>query len=364
MPNNAQFTAAELANIASSLIDFHEKGAANQQSIQDRPLYDKLRSRQKTFPASKEFITTPVTGDFTTTNQGYSHDDTVGYGNPANTKRAQYKWYEQHCGISCTESELKSEGISVTDENGATSEHTERDVVVLTGLLSEKIRDMNEGSARDFNLMLWRDGSQDSKDVPGILSMITDNPLLGTVGGLSGATLPWWRNRARTASYTSGTGFTGTAADGRITSAATNGGVLLQFLQNEWRQLRRFGGARRTLWLAGNDFINAMETELRANGNYTQQGFSMSKATDGGMADIGFKNNAIMYDPTLDDLGYSKRLYIIDLDAITLRPMEGEDWKQRNPTRPYAQYVMYRAKTWAGGLECKRRNGCGVYEIN
>lgn len=358
------FTAAELANIASSLIDYHERGPAAAQSIQDRPLYDGLRKKQKTFPAAKEFITTPVKGDYTTTNQGYSHDDTVGYGNPANTKRAQYKWYEQHAGVQCTETELKAEGISISDENGSSeSEHSERELVVLTGLLSEKIDDMNEGSARDFNVMLWKDGSQDSKDVPGITSIITDNPSTGTVGGLSGATLTWWRNRAFTSSYKSGNGFAGSAIDGRITSATTSGGVLLQFLQNEWRQIRRFGGARRTLWLAGNDFINAMETELRANGNYTLQGWSMSKSTDAAMAEIGFKGNTIMYDPTLDDLGFSKRLYIIDTDAIRLRPMDGEDWKQRNPTRPAAQYVLYRAKTWTGGLDCKRRNGSGVYEI-
>lgn len=360
------FTAAEMANIASSLIDYHERGPAAAQSIQDRPLYDKMRSRQKTFPAAKEFITTPVKGDYTTTNQGFSHDDTVGYANPANTKRAQYKWYEQHCGIQCTESELKAEGISINDDEGGSneSEHSERELVVLTGLLSEKIDDMNEGSARDFNLMLWKDGTQDSKDVPGILSIITDNPTLGTVGGLSGATLPWWRNRSRTASYLSGNGFAGTATDGRLTTNVANGGAVMQFLQNEWRQLRRFGGARRTLWLAGNDWINAMETEMRANGTYTQQGFTMTKATDGGMADITFKGNSIIYDPTLDDLGYSKRLYIIDLDAIRLRPMEGEDWKQRKPTRPSNQYVLYRAKTWTGGMDCKRRNGSGVYEIN
>jgi hypothetical protein len=356
------FTAAEMANIASSLIDYHERGPALAQSIQDRPLYNELKKKQKTFPAAKEFITTPVKGDYTTTNQGYSHDDTVNYANPANTKRAQYKWYEQHCGISCTETELKAEGISVTDENGAdTSEHSERELVVLTGLLSEKIDDMNEGSARDFNLMLWRDGSQDAKDVPGITSIITDNPSTGTVGGLSGATLSWWRNRARTSSYNS---TLGTATDGRITSAATNGGVLLQFLQNEWRQLRRYGGARRTIWLAGSSFIDAMEVELRANGNYTQDGFAVRKSVDAAMAEISFKNNMIIYDPTLDDLGYAKRLYIIDTDGIRLRPMEGEDWKQRSPARPAQQYVLYRAKTWTGGLDCKRRNGSGVYEIN
>lgn len=360
------FTAAELANIASSLIDYHERGPARAQSIQARPLYDALNAQKKTFGAAKEKISTPVKGDYTTGIQGFSHDDTVNYGNPANTKRAYYPWKEIHAGISCTLTELKAEGISVVDSmNSAdTTEHSDRDLVVLTGLLSEKIDDMEEGSARGFNNMLWLDGSQDAKVVPGVRSIITENPLLGLVGGLSGATLPWWRNRARTASYASSSnGFGGTATDGRLTMNTANGGALLQFFQNEYRQLRRYGG-KPTLWLAGSDFINAMEIELRANGRYTDQGYAMKSSTDGAMADISFKNNKIIYDPTLDDLGLNKYLYVIDEGAIKLRPMEGEDWKQHTPARPAQQYVMYRAKTWTGGLSCNRRNGSGVYVIN
>ena len=356
------FTSAELANIANSLIDYHERGPAKAQTLQDRPLYDALNRKKKTFGAAKEKITTPVKGDYTTKIQGFSHDDTVGYANPANTKRAAYPWKEIHSGISCTLTELKAEGISVVDSmNSAnTTEHSDRELVVLTGLLSEKIDDMEEGSARDFNNMLWLDGSQDAKVVPGIRSIITENPLLGVVGGLSGNTLPWWRNRARTASFNS---TLGTATDGRLTTNVANGGALLQFFQNELRQLKRYGG-KPTLWLAGSDMINALELELRANGRYTDMGYSMSKATDGAMADIAFKGNKIIYDPTLDDLGLSKYMYIIDESAITLRPMEGEDWKQHTPARPAQQYVMYRAKTWTGGLSCNRRNGSGVYVIN
>ena len=287
------FTASELANIANSLLDYHERGPALAQTIQDRPLYDALNKGKKTFPGGKDYITTPVKGDFTTGIQGYSHDDTVGYDNPANTKRAFFPYKEIHCGIQCTLSELKKEGISIDDSTTGEgeSEHSERELVVLTGLLSEKIEDMNEGSARGFNLMLWRDGSQDAKEVPGLQSIITDNPSVGTVGGLSGASLTWWRNRARTASFNS---TLGTATDGRLTTSTTNGGALLQFLQREWRQLRRYGGAKRTLWLAGADWIDAMETELRANGRYTDMGFSMDKSADGGMADIAFKGNKII----------------------------------------------------------------------
>jgi len=345
------FTAQELANAANALLDYNIKGPALAQTIQDKPLLKTLKSKQKSFPGGKDYITAPVKGDYTTTIQGFSHDDTVTYQNPANLKRVQYPWYEIHGGISCTLSELKKDGISIVDSlNGAdTSEHSEREMVVLTGLLQDKIDDMTEGFARGMNTMLWRDGTQDSKQVPGVLSIVVDNPTTATVGGLSGATLTWWRNRALVGSS-------------KITSSVSNGGALVQAIQKEYRQLRRYGG-NPDIWLAGSSFIDALETELRANGNYSMDGFTSTGKTDFGMADIKFKGKSIVYDPTLDDLGYQKRMYVLDSKHLYLDVMDGEDMKTHNPARPAEKYVMYRAMTWTGGLVCDQRNCHGVYEI-
>lgn len=345
------FTAAELANAANALLDYHIRGPALSQTIQDKPILKAMKSKQKTFPGGKEFITMPVKGDYTTTIQGFSHDDTVTYRNPANLKRVQYNWYEIHAGISCTLSELKKDGISVVDSlNSAdTTEHSEREMVVLTGLLQDKIEDMTEGWARSFNEMLWRDGTQDAKKVPGITSIIVDDPTTAVVGGLSGAVHTWWRNRALVGSN-------------KITSNVANGGALIQKIQQEYRQLRRYGG-NPDVWVAGSSFIDALETEMRANGNYSDTGFAARGKTDFGMADVYFKGKQIIYDPTLDDLGYAKRMYVIDSRHLFLDVMEGEDMKQHTPARPAEKYVMYRAMTWTGGLVCDQRNCHGVYEI-
>lgn len=345
------FTAQELANAANALLDYNLKGPAMAQSIQDKPLLKALKDKQKTFPGGKDYITLPVKGDYTTTIQGFNHDDTVTYQNPANIKRAQYSWYEIHAGISCTLSELKKDGLSVVDSLNSenTSEHSDREMVILTDLLQDKIDDMTEGWARGMNSMLWRDGTQDSKQVPGILSIVVDAPTTATVGGLSGAVFSWWRNRALVGAN-------------KVTSASTNGGVLVQKLQKEYRQLRRYGG-NPDLWLAGSDFIDALETELRANGTYSQDGFASNGKTDTGIADIVFKKNKIIYDPTLDDLGYNKRMYVLDTRHIYLDVMDGEDNKTHSPARPADKYVMYRAMTWTGGMVCDQRNCHGVYEI-
>ena len=168
------FTVEEVVSVANSLLDLHERGKAKDQAKQARPMSDNFQKMQKFFGASKEFITTPVRMSYTTTLQGYSHDDSVGYKNPANTKRASYVWKELHAGIEVTLTELKQEGLSIVDSTSgmATSEHSDRELVVLTENLQEKIYDLDEGAERDFALIVLRDGAQDAKEFPGLRSLL------------------------------------------------------------------------------------------------------------------------------------------------------------------------------------------------
>lgn len=348
------FTAAELANISNAALDFYVRGPALSQVIQERPTYDRFRRKQKTFSGGKDYISMPVKGEYTTDIAGYTHDDSVSFSNPANIKRVQYSWKEIHAGISMTLTELKKDGISVVDSNRSerTTNHSRRELHVLTGLLQDKLEDMAEGWARGFTRMLWEDGSQDSKEVPGILALIKDNPASGTVGGLSQASNTWWRNRARTS----------TSSGGTITSAVADGGALIKVMHTEYRQLRRYGG-RPNYAPAGSDFLDALATELRANGNYSEVGFSAKSVTDISVADIRYKDIQFVYEPALDDIGRAKYCYVIDDRHLYLDTMEGEDMKQHTPTRPPEKYVMYRAMTWTGGLCADMLNCHGVYAI-
>jgi len=65
----------------------------------------------------------------------------------------------------------------------------------------------------------------------------------------------------------------------------------------------------------------------------------------------------------LDDLSKSKYCYALDLDAIRLRPMDGEWMKKHTPARPPEKYVLYRALTSTGGLIANQLNTSGVYAI-
>ena len=83
----ADFTAAQLENaFNSALAYFMDKGNTLDQSIQDKPLLRLLEGSAKEFPGGNRNIERRVVGDYTTTIMGYTNDDTVTYGNPANTK--------------------------------------------------------------------------------------------------------------------------------------------------------------------------------------------------------------------------------------------------------------------------------------
>jgi len=357
------FTAGELANIANASLDFYmNKGDTFKQSIQAKPLLRFVEGGSKSFPGGKGNISLAVKGDYGAggTNDhvvGYTHNDTVNFYTPANIKRVNFPWREHHIGLTLTHTELKIDGISVTDDAGdgsSLSNHSDRDVTVLVNLLQDKLEDFGEQYARSMNGLLWGDGTSDAKALAGMRSIIIDVPNVGTTGGLDRVANTWWRNRSATPAF-------GTAGGrGAVTSNVANGGALIQFLQQEYRQLIRFGG-RPTKCLAGSDFISAMETEFRANGNYSMTGFTGTQ--DGSMGQLKFMNTTIEYDPTLDDLGRNKFAYWWDPRHIYLMKQDGE-WDHRfTPARPYNQFVMYKSMTHTGQMVAQQLNSSLVVAI-
>src|SRR4029077_5069786 len=356
------FTAGELTNIANAALDFYyNQGDTFKQSIQAKPLLRHLESTAKSFPGGKGNISLAVKGDYGAggTNDhvvGYTHNDTVNFYTPANIKRVNYPWREHHMGLTLTHTELKIDGISVTDEGGdgsSLSNHSDRDVTVLVNLLQDKLEDFGEQYARSMNNLMWADGTADPKALAGIQSIIVDVPNTGSLGGLA-RTNTWWQNRSACPAF-------GTAGGrGAVTAATTNGGALLQFLQNEYRQLIRYGG-RPSKFLAGSAFINAMEIELRANGNYTMTGYTGPQ--DGSMGQLKFMNTTIEYDPTLDDLGRSKFGYWFDPRHIYLMKQDGEWDHKFTPSRPYNQFVMYKSMTHTGQMVAQQVNSALVVAI-
>lgn len=341
------FTAQELMNVANATIDYHLKGQPKNQIKQARPLYDALMANKKPFPGGKELITGPVKGQYTSSFVGYTHDDDQSYANPANVRRWSARWYELGAGIKVTYTELKMNGISVLDSAGtSTSSATESELIRLVNLLDDKVEDLTEGSARSLAEIFWRNGTQDAKVPPGVTSIVTTNPAVGTKFGLDCASLPWWRNRAVT----------------NISTANAGDNLLVNTLQREFRQLRRYGSPKHRFF-AGSDFMDWFERELRARGSYTIEGWAKSGRMDASVADLAFKGISLEYDPLLDDLGQAKFGYVLDMNSIKWQPMSGEENRVHTPERPPEKYVLYKAITTTGAVTANQLNTSGVYSI-
>jgi len=344
------FTAEQLENVAAATIDYHYKvPEVRAQTIQDKPLLKALLAGAEEYPGGKEYITFGAKGTYTTGIQGFGGADEVDYDDPANMKRGRVAPKLIHAGIQFTMEELMRNGISFSDTSNGTGEvkHDEREKIALADLMKDKVEDMMEGSDRALNSMLWQDGTQDATLVPGVRSFVTNDPTSAAVVlGIDQSANSWWRNRARLAMTAS------TASDQNV----------VQRMQYDSRQLRRYGG-KTNLVLAGSDYIDWLEKEVRAKGDYTQSGFTSTKATDASMADVYFKGQKIEYDPTLDDLSLAKYCFAFDMRTIKLKPIAGENGKDHTPARPHNKYVFYKSKTWAWGLLCRQRNAQQVWSI-
>lgn len=354
-----------IANINNSVLEnYLNKGTVFKNNVQNKPMLQAFDAARSSFAGGKDYVSLGVkAGQGGGSLTGYSWDDQVTYYNPATNKRVKYAWKEHHIGITVTMTELKVDGITVVENGGSqrTQRMDGREKNVLANLLDEKMSDLGEDYAVSLDSLIHGDGSTDADALAGIGSFIFDVPNVGTTGGLSRSANTWWQNRAATAAFGAAGG------QGAITSAPTNGGVLLQFLQKEYRQLRRFAQSGVTHKnFAGSDFIDAMEVELRANGNYSLDGWRNRASTNGGMQTMGgvpFLDWNFVYDPTLDDMGLSKRAYVIDMKAIKLMYMNGERMHKHNPARPYDRYVMYNGITTTAVMCARQLNTSAVYDI-
>ena len=330
----------------------YERGDALSQTTQDKPLLKILRENKKTFASGLPTISLGIQGAFMSDTaffvQGYQEDDQLNFEQAQNVLRATYPWKEIHTGLIITHTELKKDGISVS-ESKKWSQHTKAELNQLVEIGKNRMEDFMESYERGLNQMFWDTGAQDGKQVPGLLSIILDTANNGTVGGLSKQTYPWWNNISRVGAN-------------KVVPSKENQ-TLSQTIRDDSVQLVRYGG-KPTKCLCGSGAIRALQTEVTAMGIYTQTGFSDKKSTNIGMAQISIPGlGTFEYDPTLDSLGLSKRMYFIDPRRLKLMPMADEEDKKFTPERPYNYMVWMCSKTWTGGLVCNQLNAQEVLEV-
>lgn len=356
------FTAEQLADQANSAMSFwlERRKKSQNQNVSNKPMLAEFEKKAKERVSGGDgTITVKVkAGQGGLSLQGYSGDDQVNYGNPTGLRNANYTWKEHHMGMQITHTELKKDGIQVIESGGRerTSPVEEGELIKLADLYEEKLDMMGEDYDFAKDRLIHGDGTTDPKSLAGIMSLLTVAPAAGNTGGLSRVLNPWWRNRAATAANAAAGG------QGAITVNPANGGALITFLQGEKRRRNRFAGSGTNLvYFAGSDWIAGYEGELRANGYYSMTGWRGEQ--DGAMGGLKFDGDPVVWDPTLDDLGFTKRAIAIDFKQISLEYLKGQRDKQHNPARPYDRYVIYKGMTMTAALIARQLNTSGIYDI-
>lgn len=352
-------------DLAQQLLTFYVKEGPLAQTTQNKPLLRKLTENMDDFAGGKDNISGPVQGKFMSDTAGfyvgYTNDDSLGFTSAQDVVRYAYPWKEMAANLWITWTELKKDGITILD-NKRQSEHKNAEAVrITTGVLKSRLANFGEALQRARNATLWADGSQDAAAVPGITSILTDDPTQGTTGGIARSSavgsLYWWQHRALVG------GLPVTANTGPKIQSSAASQNLSQTLRREYRQLIRYGG-KPNVCLAGSAFLDALEIEVQAKGQLTLSGFTGKSATDLTMAPISLRGvGNFEYDPTLDSMGRSKFCYVYDSEHIKLRPMDSEWNKMLDPVRPYNYLVFLKTITDTVALICDQMNCHGVYEI-
>ena len=279
---------------------------------------------------------------------GISGNDTLVFNSSDGEIQTQCPVRWMHAGFIITHEELMYQGVEIVN-NKASS--TPQDRTNLLDALELRKADYMEAIYYNRNRTLWLDGTQDGKAIADIKSIITDDPTIGTCVGISRATNTWWRHVART------------GVGGALPKAAYSkeNQTLTETVIADHRTLTTYGG-NPDVWLAGSDFVNAMERETRAKGQNSVTGWTDKKT---GILLNGIKvgNYEIVYDPTLDQIGEAKRCYAWDSNHLRLRPQAKQWGKVTQQNQPSDQFVMLLSTTDRGALTVNQLDCCYVVEI-
>lgn len=347
-------TADQLADIANASLDaLTNRPDIRYQNLQAMPMTQALEQNARTFPSGKSDVVVNVaSGEGQIPLVGYTADESVAFSNPTGIRKAAYPWREMFVGLTITATELKTDGITLDDSASGGQRTSEKDGAErqrLAGLLKYKLDNLEQSRAAGFDAMIHGDGVATPRLCAGIRSLVTTTPAVGTTGGINRATDAWWRNRALT------------GADA-IVSDTAGGGALLQSLSKEFRILKSYGnGKTKHRAFCGSDFLDAAERELRANGSYSVDGFN--KSIDLAIRKLNYHGTELVWDPTLDKIGFSKRMYLLDLNAIYLTYMAGERKKKANPVRPADKFVFMTGYSDTAAIVAEQLNTSGVYDI-
>jgi len=349
------FTTEQLTYGAKGAIDFFLKNDPIDQINIAHPLLKKLISGKKEWGGGLQYVVEQLRFSNDSNAQSYFGDQQVTYNRKRTLDQAKFTWGDVHDGFGLNEDELKQNGIIMTDDRNAKA--TDAEKVQLTNLLEENYKTLKLGTENFLDLMVHRNGSASSTDVPGLDHLIQTDPTASSVvGTINQSTNTWWRNNVQLS-------ITGTTSD------------IIDKMEIQWRECTRYGGSTPDFILCGSSFLDAYRNQAGAATNrpiYVESKGKGGTQLDASMSGLYFKGVELVWDPLFDVLqtadgsspSWLKRCYFINTKFINLRPIKGNWMVSRTPPRVYDRYVHYFGLTNSFAMTISKRNAHSVLAIS
>lgn len=349
------FSSQEITDAGKIGLDYFLKNSPIDQISVERPYYKALNARKTSAPGAKQYIVEQLRKSYQSNFQWFNGSQVVTYNRRQSIEQANYAWRAAHDGFALDEDRLIQNGITV-DDSGPGGNASKAEMLQLTNLLKEQNEILKLGFQEKFSHAQLLDGTQSSDAITGLDALVSITPTTGTVGGIdrSVAANAYWRNYAQT---------------GLTTTTTT--GTILDYMEIAWRACVRNGG-RPNLIIAGDDFVDGFRNFMfKSFGQINYEGVS-ERSIEGGTKELTFHGVPIQWMPEFDDLDtlyaptptWSKRCYMLNLNHLKLRPIEGQDMITRKPPRAYDKYEYYWGLTWRGAKTMNRSNAQAVVSIS
>ncbi len=348
------FTTEQLAYAGLHAINFDLRNKPIDQINTERPLLRWLMANQATWTGGLQYIVEKLRVSNDSNFQSYFGDQQVSYNRKRTLAEAKFPWGSFHDGFGLNEDELTQNSIILTDERETVPSGAERERLV--NLMTENMDSLRTGFEENFDLMLHRDGTQSTTDIPGLDALVDLTPATGTVGGIDAslAANASWRNYSDTG----------------VNPAVA--GDVVESMEDAWRETVRVSGSAPDFYLAGKDFYDAYRADANeAINRQLQVSGKGGNTIDAGTTGVFFKGKEVVWDPVFDVLDtldapaipWSKRLYMLNSKHIKLKPIKGHWMVPRTPSRVYDRYVHYWALTAKASMTTNKRNSLAVLAL-
>ncbi|MES2533344.1 MAG: phage major capsid protein [Pseudomonadota bacterium] len=328
-------TPQELQNAATYNFQQYADGEPVDQITHKLKVYDWFLSHKK--PASftggvfNEKVRLSLDSNF----QRIHGADQLEFNSRDTYRPAPYQHYEAFDGFYLVERELVDRGITITrNSDGKVSGATREEAQIIVDVMKENWTVLKDGLQQNLAYDMLRDGTHDTKAVPGLDLLVSTTPAVGTIGGLDASVITPWQNYANMGISTATPGNLVDAMEIATRATITKG--------------KR--GAP-DAYFCGSLFLDALRRDARAT-----QDLHVSVPGSGGVTldpstkAIHWGGVPVIWDPTFDALDdilgaitypWKKRCYGLNSKAITMRPVRGR-WMQKVIPEPvYNRFVHY-----------------------